>query len=124
MNNTFREKWRSLGCINTHKKIQGYRDSPRALGLWMEAFLYSNDQLPIASSLRAMELMLAFVEQFTAESGIHFSKDPDPAKSKCKSVAINLARPSLLPCCCLVALSLMSPPQLTLDTRSTSLGRS
>ena len=70
----------------------------------MGAFLYSDDQLLIAPNRRAMELMLAVVEQFAAESNIQFSTDPDPAKSKCKLVFVcgrqlGLAKPAPLPLC-------------------------
>ena len=76
----------------------------RLANLWMGAFLYSDDQLLIAPNRRAMELMLAVVEQFAAESNIQFSTDPDPAKSKCKLVFVcghqlGLAKPAPLLLC-------------------------
>ena len=76
----------------------------RLAGLWMGAFLYSDDQLILAPNRRAMELMLAVVEEFAAESNIHFSTDPDPAKSKCKLVFVcgrqlGLAKPAPLLLC-------------------------
>ena len=48
-----------------------------------------------------MELMLAVVEDFAAESNIQFSTHPDPAKSKCKLVFVcgrqlGLAKPAPL----------------------------
>ena len=51
-----------------------------------------------------MELMLKVVESFATESNIHFSKDPDPAKSKCKMIyvcgrAIGLDKPAPLLLC-------------------------
>ena len=57
-------------------------------GLFMGAFLYSDDELFIAPSRRAMELMLKEMESFATESNVHFSTDPDPANSKCKMVYV------------------------------------
>ena len=73
-------------------------------GLFMGAFLYSDDQLLIAPSRRAMELMLKVVELFAKESNIQFSTDTDPAKSKCKMIyvcgrAIGLNKPAPLLLC-------------------------
>ena len=73
-------------------------------GLFMGAFLYSDDQLLIAPNRRAMELMLKEVESFARESNIQFSTDPDPAKSKCKMIyvcgrAIGLDKPAPLFLC-------------------------
>ena len=45
----------------------------RLADLFMGAFLYTDDQLLIATNRRTMELMLLEVEQFVCESNIHFS---------------------------------------------------
>ena len=73
-------------------------------GLFMGAFLYSDDQLLIAPNRRAMELMLQEVERFALDSNIHFSTDPDPSKSKSKLIfvcgrQIGLAKPAPLYLC-------------------------
>ena len=79
-------------------------------GLFMGAFLYSDDQLLIAPNRRAMELMLQEVERFALDSNIHFSTDPDPSKSKSKLI-----------CTCVGARSHLFPLLRTWDTRSMSL---
>ena len=70
-------------------------------GLFMRAFLYSDDQLLIASNRKAMELMLGEVERLALDSNINFSTDPDPSKPKSKLIfvcgrQIGLAKPALL----------------------------
>ena len=73
-------------------------------GLFMGAFLYSDDQLLLAPNRRAMELMLEEVERFAAVSNIQFSTDPDPSKSKSKLIFVcghqtGLAKPAPLMLC-------------------------
>ena len=91
-------------------------------GLFMSAFLYNGDQLLIAPSRRAVELMLKGVESFAKESNVHFSTDPNPAKSKSKMIyvcgrAIGLDKPVPL------LLSPGSPRQPTSAMSFTSLER-
>ena len=73
-------------------------------GLFMGAYLYSDDQLLLAPNRRAMEIMLSEVESFALESNIVFSTDPDPSKSKSKLIFVcgrqaGLAKPAPLLLC-------------------------
>ena len=67
----------------------------RLAGLFMGAFVYSDDQLVIAPNRRAMELIIQEVEKFALESNIEFSTDPDPAKSKSKLIFVCGRSPGL-----------------------------
>ena len=70
----------------------------------MGAFFCSDDQLLLAPNRRAMDLMLQEVKKFALETNIHFSTDPDLAKSKSKLIYVcgrqaGLANPATLLLC-------------------------
>ena len=81
------------------QRLRALRVGCHLAGLFMGAFLYSNDHMLIV-----MELMLKKVESFAKESNINLSRDPNPAKSKFKTIyvcgrAIGLDKPVPLLLC-------------------------
>ena len=55
-------------------------------GVFMGAMGYADDLVLLAPSRTAMQLMLQACEDFGTNNNLMFSTDPDPAKSKTKSV--------------------------------------
>ena len=58
-------------------------------GLWIGAVGFADDLLLMAPSRIAMEKMLEVCERYAKELNLHFSTDPDPKKSKSKSIFMN-----------------------------------
>ena len=75
----------------------------------MCAFFYSDDKLLIAPNHQAMELMLQEVDKLALKTNIHFSTDPDPAKSKSKVIYVNGRQAGLAKRAFLLLSSLLLP---------------
>ena len=63
----------------------------------MGAVVYADDLILLAPSRRAAQKMLKRCESFAQEHNIFFSTDPDPAKSKTKSIYVIGPRGSAVP---------------------------
>ena len=67
-------------------ELRSYELGCRMAGLWIGAVGFADDLLLMAPSRSAMEKMLEVCERYAEELNLDFSTDPDPKKSKSKSI--------------------------------------
>ena len=73
-------------------ELRSYGLGCHMAGLWMGAVGFADDLLLMAPSRSAMAKMLEVCEKYAMELNLVFSTDPDPKKSKSKSIFMTGAR--------------------------------
>ena len=91
-------------CDLMIKELRELGVGAHVAGIFMGVACYADDVVLIAPCHQAMQLMLSTVEDFARRYNISFSTDPDPKKSKSKSICMvgkkcNLTKPAPLMLC-------------------------
>ena len=73
-------------------ELRSYRLGCHMAGLWIGAVGFADDLLLMAPSRSAMAKMLHICEQYALKLNLFFSTDPNPKKSKSKSIFMTGAR--------------------------------